>query len=162
MSLAKVFKKMVVTGVEPAAAVPVGERIDRDSGAVLPLEPTETALVLEGWEAKRRIDEAKADLERINTRLLEAYGPGCNLVVSGHCCATLKPGADTAKVTDAEKLQGVLGGRFGDMVETTCSYKPLPPLLKIAVDADSPIAPLVHECVSVFTGKESVSWRAAR
>lgn len=125
-----------------------------------PLDEGSIRLLIEGWEIKRQMDELKARLDAINGRLIEAHGTGCALVVSGLCRASLVE-RESVRIEDAERLKGVLGFRFTDLVRTEVIYKPEQKLIEMAVNADEPLAPSIRQCLTV--GKShSVTWRAEK
>jgi len=152
------FKKAAMT---EAIGLPSGERIDRESGDARPLTAPEVALVLEGWDAKRRMAEAKSDLERVNARLLEVFGEGVTLEVGGHCAVGLKSGAESWRITDAATLREALGDRFDDMVFQETKYTPTDMLIAAGLDGDDPAQSAVAAALVLNVGKPSAAWRAA-
>jgi hypothetical protein len=116
--------------------------------------------VMEGWALRQQMEDAKERLDAINAALLEQHGPGCALVVTGLCRASLVE-RQTVKIDDAQRLQDVLGGRFGDLVRESVTYKAEGKLIEMAADADSPLQPEIASCLSVQTS-QSVTWRAER
>lgn len=140
------------------AGLPTGVKIV--DGGETALDAATIRLVLDGWEVKRIIDEAKAKLDEINAKLIEAHGTGCALVVTGICRASLAA-RQTVKVTDPERLEAVLGGRYLDLVAESVSYKAQDKLVDMACDADEPLQPAIASCLTITDG-QSVTWRAER
>lgn len=157
--MAKVAKKAQETAAMDKAGLPPGVKIAGGKDET-PLDAASIRLVMQGWEAKKRIDDLKAELDGINARLIEAHGTGCALVVSGVCRASLTE-RQTVKVTDPERLETVLGGRFIDLVRESVSYQAEPKLIEMATDADDPLQPSVAACLTVSTST-SVAWRAEK
>lgn len=137
-------------GVPPGVKV-VGKR-------EVPLDAATIRKVLEGIAAKRRLEEAKERLEAINAELLQAHGTGCSLVVPGVCRASLSERV-SVQVTDADRLRGVLGGRWVDLVDERVSYRPTEKLIELTSDGDHPLQAAVGECLTV-SRSQSVTWRA--
>lgn len=155
--MAKVAKKHETAAVAKAG-LPAGVKIV--DGQEMALDAATIRKVMEGWEVKRTIDEAKARLDAIHAELIEAHGTGCALVVTGICRASLAS-RESVKITDAERLKGVFGFRFGDLVKTELVYKPTERLIDMSCDGDEPLAPSLRACLTV--GKsESVTWRAEK
>lgn len=140
------------------AGLPAGVRII--DGKETPLDAATIRKVMEGWEVKRIMDEAKARLDAINAELIDAHGTGVALVVTGICRAILA-NRQTVKVIDAKRLEAVLGGRYPDMVREEVSYKAEPRLVEMAMDADDPLQPAIAACLTVGEST-SVTWRAER
>lgn len=140
------------------AGLPAGVKII--DGKETPLDAATIRKVMEGWEVKRIMDEAKARLDAINAELIEAHGTGVALVVTGICRASLAS-RQTVKVMDAERLEAVLGGRYLDLVREDVSYKAEPRLVEMAMDADDPMQPSIAACLTVCEST-SVTWRAEK
>lgn len=152
---------MKAANVEKAAkaGLPAGVKIV-DGKEEVALDAATIRKVMEGWEVKRIIDDAKARLDAINAELIEAHGTGCALVVTGICRASLTS-RQTVKVRDPERLEAVLGARFLDLVRESVSYQAEPRLVEMACDGDDPLQPAIAACLSVSDGT-SVTWRAER
>lgn len=140
------------------AGLPAGMKIVAD--VEIGLEPKEIRLIMEGWEVKRLIDDAKARLDAINARLLEAHGPGCALVVTGLCRASLAE-RQTVKVSGHERLEKVLGARYADLVAERVNYTAEPRLIELATDGDDPLQPAIAACLTIGGG-QTVTWRAEK
>jgi hypothetical protein len=140
------------------AGIPAGVKIVE--GGEMPLDAATIRLVMEGWEVKRIIDDAKKRLDEINAKLIDAHGTGCALVVTGICRASLAA-RQTVKVTDPERLEAVLGWRYIDLVSINVSYKAEDKLVEMACDADEPLQPAIAACLSISDG-QAVTWRAER
>ncbi len=124
------------------------------------LDAASIRLVLQGWDVKKKIDALKDDLDGINSKLIEAHGTGSSLVVTGVCRASLSE-REVVKISDADKLRAVLGGRFDDLVRTEVIYKPEARLIEMAADGDEALSPSLRACLAV--GKSSsVTWRAEK
>lgn len=154
--MAKVAEKKQETVAK--AGLPAGVKIV--DGQEMALDAASIRQLMEGWALKRDLDAMKARLDTINTALIEAHGTGCALVVTGICRASLSE-REAVRIADAQRLQAVLGDRFGDLVRTEVSYKPEPRLIEMACDGDDALAPAVQACLSV--GKShAVTWRAEK
>lgn len=125
-----------------------------------PLDAASIRKVMEGWEVKRIIDEAKARLGAINAELIEAHGTGAALVVGGICRARLAA-RSTVKVSDPARLEGVLGGRMMDLVTENVSYSASEKLIEMACDGDHPLQPAIAACLTITEG-QSVTWMAEK
>jgi hypothetical protein len=132
--------------------------MERD-GQSLPASTPIAQLAAAGWTAKQAADQAADRLKQANARLIEAAGVGVSLVLPGACRIPIAE-RETAKVTDAERLRQVLGGRFEDLVEASVSYRPTPKLLAIARDPAHPLGAIVGELLAVST-TQTVSYRSA-
>jgi hypothetical protein len=142
------------------AGIPAGEKIARDGGEVVPLDPADVRLVMQGWSIKKQIDELEAQLKAIQEQLIEAHGAGASLIVHGVCRASIAE-RESVRIQDAERLKQVLGFRFTDLVKTEVSYKPQPKLIEMACDADEPLQPAIGACLTV--GKSAtVTWRSEK
>ncbi len=126
----------------------------------MPLDAASIRKVMEGWEVKRIMEEAKARLEAIQAELVAAHGTGCALVVTGVCRASLAARSQV-RITDPERLEAVLGGRYLDLVREQVTYKAEEKLIEMAVDADDPLQPSIAACLSIGE-VNTVSWRAER
>lgn len=156
--MAKVAKVEQEKAAVAKAGLPTGVKIV--DGNEQPLDAASIRQVMEGWEVKRQMEALKEKLEAINAGLIEAHGTGVALVVTGICRASLAT-RETVKVADAEKLKGVLGFRFTDLVKTEVAYKATERLVEMSCDGDEPLAPSLRACLAV--GKsESVTWRAEK
>ena len=116
-------------------------------------------LVSQAWDAKRRMEEAKADLDRLNAAILKRLDDGDAVVLPGLCRCTVS-GRETVKVSDAGALHGALGNRFSDLVEEAISYKPTDKLKDLAADADDPLSAQVRAALTISTSRV-VQFRAA-
>ncbi|MCX8017386.1 MAG: hypothetical protein N2690_05750 [Rhodocyclaceae bacterium] len=139
------------------AGLPAGVKLT--GGQQLPLDAASIRLVMEGWQVKRQLDEAKARLEAINAELVQAHG-ACTLAVTGVCRVNIAE-RTTLKVEDAVRLRAVLGTRFDDLVTMRVTYTASEPLVQMATDADEPLQPALAQCLSAQT-TTVVSWRAER
>jgi hypothetical protein len=156
--MAKVAKQEQENAKVAKVALPAGVKIV--NGGETKLDAATIRKLMEGWEVKKIIDEAKARLDAINAELIEAHGTGCTLAVTGICRASLAE-RESVKIADVERLKAVLGFRFTDLVKTEVSYKPEAKLIEMACDGDEPLQPAIGACLSI--GKsESVTWRAER
>jgi len=135
--------------------VPAGVKIV--DGQEVALTAREVRQILDGWKAKRQLEEAKARLEEVNAALLAAHGPGCSLVIPGVCRVSLTS-RQTVTVQDAERLREVLGFRFQDLVQVDVRYKPLQKLIAMSCDGDEPLQAAVAACLGVQVS-EAVTWR---
>lgn len=124
----------------------------------VPLDKPSMRLVMQGWQAKLEAEVAKARLEEINHKLIEAHGYGCKLRVTGIASATLSA-RSAVRVSDEARLREVLGERWDDLVIETVSCRPRDALVELSVDGDDPLAPAVRECL-VVANSESVTWRS--
>ncbi len=129
-------------------------------GQEQPLDAATIHILMEGWNIKRTIDDAKARLDEINAQLIKSHGTGCALVVTGICRASLAA-RQTVKVADPDRLEAVLGDRFDDLVSESVSYKAEQKLIEMASDADDPLQPAIAACLSI-TESQAVTWRAER
>jgi len=152
------MEKLAKAAKVAKAALPAGVKFIR--GQELPLDAQSIRLVMEGWEAKRMVDEARARLDAINQQLIDAHGAGCALVVTGICRVSLS-GRMSVKVADPERLEAVLGGRYLDLVRETVSYKAEEKLIEMATDADDPLQPAIAACLEIAESA-SATWRAER
>ncbi|MCX8016343.1 MAG: hypothetical protein N2690_00370 [Rhodocyclaceae bacterium] len=141
------------------AGLPAGVKII-DGKEEMALDAATIRKVMEGWEVKKIIDDAKARLDAINQELVEAHGTGVALVVTGICRASLAS-RQQVKIKDADRLEAVLGDRFKDLVRESVSYTAEPKLVEMACDADEPLQPAVAACLFVSEGR-SVTWRAEK
>lgn len=141
------------------AGLPAGVKIV-DGKDEVALDAATIRKVMEGWEVKRIMDEARARLDAINAELIAAHGVDCALVVTGICRASLAR-RQTVKVADAKRLEAVLGGRYLDLVREKVSYQAEPKLIEMAVDADDPLQPAIAACLTI-SSSDSVTWRAER
>lgn len=140
------------------AALPAGVKIV--DGNEMALDAASIRKVLEGWEVKKLLEDAKARLDAINAELVEAHGAGCALVVTGVCRASIAE-REAVRIADAQRLQAVLGGRFDDLVKAEVTYKPEQRLIEMACDGDEPLQPAIGACLKI--GKsQSVTWRSER
>lgn len=141
------------------AGLPSGVKII-DGKEEVALDAASIRKVMEGWEVKRIIDDAKARLDAINAELIEAHGTGVALVVTGICRASLAA-RQSVKITDAARLEQVLSGRYLDLVAETVTYKPEQKLIDMACDGDEPLQPAIAACLSIGDS-QSVTWRAEK
>lgn len=128
------------------------------AGEPQPLPAKMARLLLQGWQARRKLDEAEATLKAMNERIAQELGAGAVAAVEGVCRVSVAE-RRTVKVLDAVRLRGVLGARFDDLVKTTVSYKAEPLLQDMASDGDDPLAPSLRECLGV-SSSVAVTWRA--
>lgn len=140
------------------AGLPAGVRIV--DGHEMPLDAATIRKVLEGWEVKKCMEDAKARLDAINAELVEAHGTGCALVVTGICRASLAE-RETLKISDAERLKAVLKERFDDLVKAEVTYKPEQRLIEMACDGDEPLQPAIGACLKI-SKSQAVTWRAEK
>lgn len=129
-------------------------------GQELTPAPEQVAAVLAGWSAKQDADDARAELDLCNTAIIEQLGEPCSLIIPGLCRASYSV-RESVKVSDPAKLDALLGDRFGDLVNTTISYKPAPKLLEMATDGDDPLQPAIANCLT-SSNSESITWRAEK
>lgn len=151
---------MAKTNVVKQAGLPAGEKIERDGGEATPLSGADIRLIMKGWEIKKRIEELEAQLKDVQSRLIAAHGAGASLIVRGVCRASIAE-RESVRISDAERLQGVLGSDFGTLVRTEVAYKPEPRLVEMAADGDHPLAPSIRACLTV-SKSTSVTWRAEK
>jgi len=154
-----VAKEVQETAKVAKAGLPAGVKII-DGEKEVALDAASIRKVMEGWEVKRLIDDAKARLDAINAELIEAHGTGVALVVTGICRASLAS-RQTVKIADPERLEAVLGGRYLDLVKEKVSYQAEERLIEMACDADDPLQPAIAACLAITDG-QSVTWRAER
>lgn len=129
--------------VQPTVARPACT-LTRD-GQTLALDTDASALLCSAWNIKQTFDDAKVDLDVLNARLLDAYGPGCVLEIPGQAKLTLTE-RETVQITDPEQLRAVLGGRFEDLVETRLEYKLSDKLKALLADGDHPLSEALRAC----------------
>jgi len=156
--MAKVTKQEQETAKVAKAGLPAGVKIV--DGGEIPLDAATIRKVMEGWEVKKLIDDAKARLDSINAELIESHGICCALVVTGICRVSLAA-RQTVKIADAKRLEAVLGGRYLDLVKEKVSYQAEDKLVEMAVDADDPLQPAIAACIDIGVST-SVTWRAER
>jgi hypothetical protein len=156
--MAKGNKEVQEVAPVSKAGLPAGVKIV--DGEEIPLDAATIRKVMEGWELKKLIDDAKARLDAINAKLIEAHGTGCALVVTGICRASLAA-RQTVKIVDPERLEAVLGGLYPDLVKEKVSYQAQDKLVEMACDGDEPLAPAIAACLAI-SQSESVTWRAER
>ena len=129
-------------------------------GQTLALDAEASALLHAAWDRKRQVDEAKADLDAMNARLLEAYGPGCTLEIPGQAKLTLTERA-SVRIADPHTLKALLGGRFDDLVNTRIEYTTSDKLKELLADADHPLSDAVRSCCT-FGASSSVTYRPVK
>lgn len=156
--MANVAKKVQESAKVAKAGLPAGVKIVDNHET--PLDAATIRKLMEGWEVKRLIDDAKARLDAINDELIKAHGTGCALVATGICRASLAE-RETVKIADPERLEAVLGGRMLDLVTEKVSYTASEELIELAMDADAPLQPAIAACLAV-SKSQSVTWRAER
>lgn len=125
--------------------------------------PELVAAVLAGWAAKQAKDDATADLDGCNVSLMEMMsdaGHGGAIVVPGVCRATLVH-REAVKITDAERLQALLGPRWRDLVTESVNYKAEARLIDMATDGDEPMQPAIAACLEIKES-DAVMWRAEK
>lgn len=141
-------------------AVPAGEHVDRATGEVRALDARTIRVICQGWNLKQQIERLQSQLNEVNAQLMTQFDQNANLVLPGLCRASIAE-REAVKITDANKLRGVLYERFSDLVRETVQYKPEPKLVEMAVDADEPLAPAIRACLAVSKAA-SVTWRAEK
>lgn len=144
--------------VQPTVALPACT-LTRD-GQTLMLDPDASALLCSAWNTKQTVDDAKIDLDALNARLLDAYGPGCVLEIPGQAKLTLTE-RETIQITDPEQLRAVLGGRFEDLVETRLEYKLSDKLKALLADGDHPLSESLRACCAAKTSS-SITYRPVK
>lgn len=140
------------------SGLPAGVKIV--DGQEQPLDAATIRMLMEGWDIKRTIDDAKARLDEINAQLIKSHGTGCALVVTGICRASLAS-RQTVKVTDPARLEAVLGARMLDLVKEKVTWTASDKLVEMATNADEPLQPAIAACLSLSEGR-SVTWRAEK
>lgn len=141
-----------------AAVLPTGVKVV--DGAEMALDAAAIRKVMEGWEVKKLMEDAKARLDAINAELLAAHGTGCALVVTGICRVSLAE-RQTVKITDPQRLEAVLGERMKDLTDERVSYTASDKLIDMATDADNPLQPAIAACLTI-SHSASATWRAER
>lgn len=129
-------------------------------GQTLALDADASALLCSAWTTKQIADDAKEDLDALNGRLLDAYGPGCVLEIPGQVRLALTE-RETISITDAEQMKSVLGGRFEDLVETRLEYKLSDKLKAMLADGDHPLSEALRACCAAKTSS-SVTYRPVK
>jgi hypothetical protein len=124
------------------------EIIDRLSGDIQGAEPSLVRLAMQGWEIQKQMAALEEALKPIKADLQDALQAGSSLVVKGVCRVVVSE-AERVSIGDADRLAGVLGDRFADLVKTESVYKPEPRLVEMACDGDEPLSPAIRACLKV-------------
>ena len=103
--------------------------------------------VLAAWSLARRIDALEDELAPMKKELAAAL-EGASLVVPKVCRVSVTRSSSVG-LGDVEKMQQLLGERFGDLVEASVSYKPSDKLVQMSVDGDDPWAPAYRALLKV-------------
>ena len=140
--------------------MPAGEHVDRATGEVRALDARTIRIIQQGWHLKLRIEELQTQLNAINADLMTQFDEQANLVLPGLCRVSITE-REAVKITDADKLRGVLLDRFGDLVREVVQYKAEPRLAEMACDADEPLAPAIRACLAASKAA-AVTWRAEK
>lgn len=118
-------------------------------------------LVAEGWAVKNQMEALKDRMSEINSKLIEAVGPGHALILEGQCRSTVS-NRRTQTISDADALHKALGDeRFSLLVSEKVSYKPEPKLIEMACDGDHPLAEAIRSAIRIDEAP-SVTWRAEK
>ncbi|MFZ1327023.1 MAG: hypothetical protein WAT67_13580 [Candidatus Contendobacter sp.] len=148
-------------GHKPAVLAPATDlaRIESDGEQ----RPAPSALVVlgnEGWNLKLKIEQLQKQLQQIKEDLQAQLGLDAALVIDGTCRISIVP-VQRMTLTDVETCQGLLGGRFDDLVRTETAYTLSDTFKEILQDADHPLSAPLRACVEIKQGV-SVVFRAAR
>ncbi len=144
--------------MHPEARIHIG----RDK---LPCPAALAELVIQGGNIKGDADAAKGLLEEVNVRLLplamqHMYEAGTLHIVADGVKCTIKL-TDAVAISNEAALREHLGARFSDLVEEKLVCKPTKKLVDMALDADAPDSAALRACLTVQTGKASISYGAA-
>lgn len=136
------------TAAEPRPT-PAGQ-IERD-GRMVSADADLIALACNGWIVKQNIEALQKELKGITDQLENSLGAGATLAVDGVCRVTLS-NRQTFRLTDVEKCQALLGGRFDDLVETSLEYTLSDKLKAMALDPDHPLSEGLRSCILIKDG----------
>lgn len=150
---------------EPAVPAPADLRqlpaglIERD-GQCVSATPDLIALAVDGWTIKQRIDALQKELKTVTEKLENSLGAGAALAVDNVCRVTFSE-RTTFKLMDPHKCSEILGGRFGDLVDTVVDHTPTDKLKDMLLDPDHPLAESLRACFAIKTAT-SVTFRPGK
>ena len=116
--------------------------------------------VLAGWEKKQRADAAKLEVDAANEDLIERLPEPCSVVIAGVCRASFSV-RELVKIADPDRLKGILGTRYPDLVKSVMTHKPEDRLIAMASDGDEPLQPAIAACLAI-SESEAITWRAEK
>lgn len=131
---------------DAAPSLPAGQ-IEND-GHITSASPDLVALACDGWIIKQKIEALQKELKEITEKLENSLGAGAALAVDGMCRVTLSS-RQTVKLTDVDKCEALLGGRFHDLVETHIEYTLTDKLKAMALDPDHPLSEGLRSCLVI-------------
>jgi len=137
------------------AVAMAGRVLDMVSGEAEELGGELARLAARGLELKAAIAPLEAELKELTAAIQAAVEGGHKLELDGVGTVTLT-NRQTVDINDPDRLRGVLGARFGDLVRETVKLTAEKRLLEML--AGDPLAPALGECMTVATGV-SVTWK---
>lgn len=140
------YRNDTETPVAMAEPQPAG-MIEHD-GTITSADAGLVALACDGWVIKQKIDALQKELKGITARLENSLGAGAALAVDGVCRVTLSS-RQTVTLTDPDKCEALLGGRFTDLVESHIEYTLTDKLKGMALDPDHPLSEGLRSCIVV-------------
>lgn len=130
------------------SAEPLPAGVIENDGVITSADVGLVALACDGWVIKQKIDALQKELKTISARLENSLGIGAALSVDGVCRVTLS-GRQTVTLTDPDKCEALLGGRFTDLVESHVEYTLTDKLKAMALDPDHPLSEGLRSCIVV-------------
>lgn len=130
-------------------ALPAG--LIENDGQVVSASEDLVSLACDGWSIKQRIDALQKELKTITTKLENSLGAGSTLAVDNVCRVTLSA-RQTFSLTDPDKCEAILGGRFSDLVDSSIEYTLTNKLKDIMLDPDHPLSAQLRACIAIKEG----------
>lgn len=125
-------------------ALPAG--LIENDGQVVSASEDLVSLACDGWSIKQRIDALQKKLKTITTNSTLAVDNVCRVTLSAR---------QTFSLTDPDKCEAILGGRFSDLVDSSIEYPLTNKLKDIMLDPDHPLSAQLRACIAIR--KESLS-----
>ncbi len=122
-------------------------------------------LVRDGAEMAHEIKNLKAKLELVNKQIaaqiepyLQKAGTGTGHIIAGTDKCTVSK-MDKIGICAPDKLEGLLGEAFTDLVRVRTTYAPTKALTDKAMSGDDSEAIALRDCLDVEKGKTRVSYK---
>ena len=134
--------------------------VDKASGATAAVPTKLRGDIERAWYLKTKLDAEKAELDQLNKKLLDSFGPGVSIVIEGVARATTAT-RQSVSIIDEAALRDQLQERFDDLVKTSVRYTAEPKLVELLTATEQPVDAPLAQATKVATS-ETISWRAEK
>lgn len=136
------------TGDAPAKIAYNGTISYRNGASDVPIPAKLAEKFARGFELKKTIEAAEAELKRVNAEIFREVGDGVTATIPGVCTASSYE-RTAVNIADSVKLKNVLGDRYDDLVKVRETLGVTDKLREMVLAGADTLAKRARECVEI-------------